>query len=113
MHVDDVTGATLGSQSLSGIQLSSSANDPLSRQAPASVSISGSFGPALFGPVTAGLSSLQLQDVMLDGQLCSLTGVQSLNASSASPEPGALPQVGASCMLLGSTSLSSLVMQSL
>ena len=101
MHVDNITGAMLDSKSLTGIQLSSSANEFLSRQAPARVSISGSFDRALSGPVTAGLSLLDLQHVMFNGQLCSLTGVQSLNASSPSPNPGALPQVRPSRMILG------------
>ena len=101
MHVNGVTGATLDSQSLAGIQLSSSASETLNRQAPARLGISGSFDPALSGAVTAGLSLLQLQDVALNGQLCSLTGVQSLNASSPSPDSGASQQVGTLHMPLG------------
>lgn len=101
MHLNDVTGATLDSQSQSGIQLSSAGSDTLKRQAPARVSISGIFDPVLLGPATTGLNSLELQDVMLNGQLCRLTGVQSLNASRPSPDPGNPPQVDSSRMLLG------------
>ena len=106
MHLINVTGATLDSQSQSGVQLSSDASDTLNRQAPVSVSISGNFDPVLLGPSTAGLNVLELQDVMLNDQLCSLTGVQSLNASSPSPDPGNPPQVASSRMLLGRPCLS-------
>ena len=93
VHVDNVTGATLDSQSQTGVRLSSSANGSLARQAPANVSVSGHFDPTISGPSTAGLDSLALQDVMFNGQTCSLTGVQSVNTTSPSPAPAPLPQV--------------------
>ena len=100
MHVDSVTGAMLISQSQSGVQLSSNADSTLTRNMSANVGISGYFDPALLGPIPAGLSLLELRDVMLNGQICSLTGIQSLGASSPSPVPGSPSQVWHSCMAL-------------
>jgi len=93
VHVDDVTGATLESQSQTGVRLSNSANSTLARQAPANVSVSGHFDPTISGPSPAGLDLLALQDVMLNGRTCSLTGVQSVNTTSPSLAPAPLPQV--------------------
>ena len=97
VHVDNVTGATLDSQNQSGIQISS--NTSIVQHTPANVTVDGLFNPALPDPSTAGLQLLKLQGVMLNGQTCSLTGIQPVNIPSSPPALAPSPQVLASLSL--------------
>ena len=81
--MDNVTGAMLDYQTQSKIQISS--NTTVAQHTPATVTVEGHFDPALPDPSTAGLQLLGLQGVMLNGQTCSLTGIQPVNIPSSPP----------------------------
>lgn len=94
--MDNVTGATIEAQSQSGIQVSNNTGTALAGQAAANLSVNGHFDPALPDPSTMALNALELQDVTLNGQTCSLTGTQPIDSPSPSPAlgPSAQPLVG-------------------